>query len=165
MSDKARIQAVYNARGLIIVIFFFFSSRRRHTRWTGDWSSDVALPICAAGALGGRRGGDHPDGAEALLRLEQALGGGQDLHRVGGLGVLAVRAGVVEEILDGPVDALGLGLDPVEHVAAVGGWEGGGGADNAWTEPGFAWRSPTRGGLGTLRGSPIGIVAPEVHDA
>src|SRR6266487_4982234 len=24
---------------------FFFSSRRRHTRWTGDWSSDGALPI------------------------------------------------------------------------------------------------------------------------
>src|SRR6266487_5111580 len=23
------------------LIFFFFSSRRRHTRWTGDWSSDV----------------------------------------------------------------------------------------------------------------------------
>src|SRR5690348_18302810 len=22
-------------------ITFFFSSRRRHTRWTGDWSSDV----------------------------------------------------------------------------------------------------------------------------
>src|SRR5690348_17699299 len=22
-------------------VFFFFSSRRRHTRWTGDWSSDV----------------------------------------------------------------------------------------------------------------------------
>src|SRR6266581_1782609 len=22
-------------------IAFFFSSRRRHTRWTGDWSSDV----------------------------------------------------------------------------------------------------------------------------
>src|SRR5438876_12444781 len=21
--------------------FFFFSSRRRHTRWTGDWSSDL----------------------------------------------------------------------------------------------------------------------------
>src|SRR6266487_6226562 len=21
--------------------FFFFSSRRRHTRWTGDWTSDV----------------------------------------------------------------------------------------------------------------------------
>ena len=22
-------------------VFFFFSSRRRHTRWSGDWSSDV----------------------------------------------------------------------------------------------------------------------------
>src|SRR5690348_18420608 len=25
----------------MIYSFFFFSSRRRHTRWTGDWSSDV----------------------------------------------------------------------------------------------------------------------------
>src|SRR6266581_8697128 len=25
----------------VYVFFFFFSSRRRHTRWTGDWSSDV----------------------------------------------------------------------------------------------------------------------------
>src|SRR6266487_4566126 len=24
-----------------VLFFFFFSSRRRHTRWTGDWSSDV----------------------------------------------------------------------------------------------------------------------------
>src|SRR4051794_41963973 len=24
-----------------VSVFFFFSSRRRHTRWTGDWSSDV----------------------------------------------------------------------------------------------------------------------------
>src|SRR5690348_17991822 len=27
--------------GLCKFFFFFFSSRRRHTRWTGDWSSDV----------------------------------------------------------------------------------------------------------------------------
>src|SRR5690348_17808875 len=26
---------------LFLFYFFFFSSRRRHTRWTGDWSSDV----------------------------------------------------------------------------------------------------------------------------
>src|SRR5438876_5541258 len=26
---------------LCLILFFFFSSRRRHTRWTGDWSSDV----------------------------------------------------------------------------------------------------------------------------
>src|SRR5690348_12330896 len=24
-----------------VLLYFFFSSRRRHTRWTGDWSSDV----------------------------------------------------------------------------------------------------------------------------
>src|SRR5690348_18171795 len=26
---------------LFCFLVFFFSSRRRHTRWTGDWSSDV----------------------------------------------------------------------------------------------------------------------------
>src|SRR5690348_17641869 len=26
---------------IFFFFFFFFSSRRRHTRWTGDWSSDV----------------------------------------------------------------------------------------------------------------------------
>src|SRR6267154_4291007 len=29
------------SRSGVICWFFFFSSRRRHTRWTGDWSSDV----------------------------------------------------------------------------------------------------------------------------
>src|SRR5690348_9466887 len=32
----------------VFFFFFFFSSRRRHTRWTGDWSSDVCssdLPL------------------------------------------------------------------------------------------------------------------------
>src|SRR5438876_10145191 len=31
-----------------MVPVFFFSSRRRHTRWTGDWSSDVcSSDLCA----------------------------------------------------------------------------------------------------------------------
>src|SRR6266487_5941342 len=30
-------------------VFFFFSSRRRHTRWTGDWSSDVCSSDLAGG--------------------------------------------------------------------------------------------------------------------
>src|SRR5437762_4524795 len=33
-----------------VVFFFFFSSRRRHTRYIGDWSSDVCssdLPLSA----------------------------------------------------------------------------------------------------------------------
>src|SRR5690348_5982044 len=29
-----------------VVLEFFFSSRRRHTRWTGDWSSDVCSSAC-----------------------------------------------------------------------------------------------------------------------
>src|SRR5579863_10132886 len=40
---------------------FFFSSRRRHTRWTGDWSSDVcssdlALDVTGAVTLNGAGG-------------------------------------------------------------------------------------------------------------
>src|SRR4051794_41749826 len=32
------------------LILFFFSSRRRHTRWTGDWSSDVcSSDLCGKG--------------------------------------------------------------------------------------------------------------------
>src|SRR6267154_5232578 len=35
--------------------YFFFSSRRRHTRWTGDWSSDVCssdLGFCSQSLVG-----------------------------------------------------------------------------------------------------------------
>src|SRR5690348_18500391 len=35
---------------IIFFFFFFFSSRRRHTRWTGDWSSDV----CSSDLFGSR---------------------------------------------------------------------------------------------------------------
>src|SRR6266487_2077190 len=34
----------------LITFGFFFSSRRRHTRWTGDWSSDV----CSSDLIAGR---------------------------------------------------------------------------------------------------------------
>src|SRR5690348_17872324 len=49
---------------------FFFSSRRRHTRWTGDWSSDVCSSDLAA------RTPVHEDyfararGAVAMSRLD-----------------------------------------------------------------------------------------------
>src|SRR6266487_6207102 len=33
----------------LVFVFFFFSSRRRHTRWTGDWSSDVCSSDLATG--------------------------------------------------------------------------------------------------------------------
>ena len=31
----------YKTGGMVVVGVFFFSSRRRHTRYIGDWSSDV----------------------------------------------------------------------------------------------------------------------------
>src|SRR4051794_41359724 len=47
--------------------FFFFSSRRRHTRWTGDWSSDVCTSDLVGALCRGR--------ASALL---EHLGGRPD---------------------------------------------------------------------------------------
>src|SRR6267154_2831053 len=34
--------------------FFFLSSRRRHTRWTGDWSSEVCSSDLHRPSVGGR---------------------------------------------------------------------------------------------------------------
>src|SRR4051794_17295372 len=35
----------------LVHFFFFFSSRRRHTRWTGDWSSDVCSSDLCVGSI------------------------------------------------------------------------------------------------------------------
>src|SRR6266487_5269160 len=63
-----------------MLFFFFFSSRRRHTRWTGDWSSDVCssdLGLLAEdardvfrGQIGAVRGGD----AEVARHVLEAIG-------------------------------------------------------------------------------------------
>src|SRR5438876_11276006 len=60
-------------------IRFFFSSRRRHTRWTGDWSSDVCssdLEVLAAARvpLGGRE-----YLAPLLLRVDGAFHPGHEV--------------------------------------------------------------------------------------
>src|SRR6266487_5445987 len=77
----------------MLFLFFFFSSRRRHTRWTGDWSSDVcssdlgrlpflggAMQAVARGALlpvVAVNGLDHPKTAYAVgTGLEYQLGQG-----------------------------------------------------------------------------------------
>src|SRR5690348_17565477 len=49
-------------RVLLSFLFFFFSSRRRHTRWTGDWSSDV----CSSDL--------PPEGTEEVRHLVRAVG-------------------------------------------------------------------------------------------
>src|SRR5690348_17486203 len=53
--------------------FFFFSSRRRHTRWTGDWSSDVCSSDLESGPLRGRELAGVASGlAEALGAIHAA---------------------------------------------------------------------------------------------
>src|SRR5690348_18216620 len=54
---------------------FFFSSRRRHTRWTGDWSSDV----CSSDLLTAQQ--PHNNVVRVSLQaLAAVLGGCQSLH-------------------------------------------------------------------------------------
>src|SRR5437762_13748284 len=42
-------------RSVLILFFFFFSSRRRHTRYIGDWSSDVCSSDLAFVRINGVR--------------------------------------------------------------------------------------------------------------
>src|SRR5690348_18011138 len=52
---------------ILYLLFFFFSSRRRHTRWTGDWSSDVCssdlVRDVAVGEPEDQHGRDDGEGA------------------------------------------------------------------------------------------------------
>src|SRR5690348_17730635 len=104
---------------LIIFFFFFFSSRRRHTRWTGDWSSDV----CSSDLYGG--------GAGMVLRVDvvaaalDAAYGGAPAHPVVALtpkGRLLTQ-GVVEELAAEPALTIlssrfeGFDERVVEHLA------------------------------------------------
>src|SRR5437879_9982765 len=65
--------------GFFFLFFFFFSSRRRHTRYIGDWSSDV----CSS---------DLADGARVML---QAIGDGSDM-RIGAEVELVLRRYALE---------------------------------------------------------------------
>src|SRR5690348_17433184 len=74
--------------------FFFFSSRRRHTRWTGDWSSDV----CSSDL-----DWKTPEGMESLKR-ELRQPGPERIFHVGD----AFRAG--------------LSLDDVHELSKIDPW-------------------------------------------
>src|SRR6266487_5874591 len=49
-------------------VLFFFSSRRRHTRWTGDWSSDVCSSDLRVRETVERLGYQPNPAAQGLLR-------------------------------------------------------------------------------------------------
>src|SRR6266487_5629061 len=67
-------------KGVCVLGCFFFSSRRRHTRWTGDWSSDVcssdleeAKKLAALGYVGTprNRSGPLPDPRDEIGHLPE----------------------------------------------------------------------------------------------
>src|SRR5690348_18464402 len=68
-------------------ILFFFSSRRRHTRWTGDWSSDVcSSDLYALCLLKGDIGGvifDEQQGEGVCYAFQINLDGRSEERRVG----------------------------------------------------------------------------------
>src|SRR5690348_18467348 len=68
---------------------FFFSSRRRHTRWTGDWSSDVCSSDLRRYRRAGRRVGDQR--ADRLSRI------GRERRDVDERGDLGMGAGLSDD--------------------------------------------------------------------
>src|SRR5215210_9204238 len=79
-------------------IFFFFSSRRRHTRYIGDWSSDVCssdLPLEAAGTpppgAAARDAAELPAQASDRADRDRKRRAGVRIARLGALAVTSVR--------------------------------------------------------------------------
>src|SRR6266581_7950322 len=126
-------------------IIFFFSSRRRHTRWTGDWSSDV----CSSDLVG------HA-GAEARPAWGEAPGIPREhaIHGFHGVTIWAEHGDDTERVL---VDTLGFrplsedgttrrfavgdgGPGAIVDVRSVGGFVLG--AGGAGTVHHVAWRVP-----------------------
>src|SRR5438876_4559805 len=84
---------------MFCVCFFFFSSRRRHTRWTGDWSSDVCSsdlpsPSSLAPAIEDGDGllVDDPRDGRPALQDEEGPDGGAPVEIVRGLGLELMRS-------------------------------------------------------------------------
>src|SRR4051794_41813724 len=101
---------------LFCLIFFFFSSRRRHTRWTGDWSSDVCSSDLGEG--GGRglpphrvspETHRHPGGTTMTspLKIGRASCRERVEISVGAVSLKKKKKGVKEKVRVGPGDAEG----------------------------------------------------------
>src|SRR5690348_18342614 len=73
----------------MFVCFFFFSSRRRHTRWTGDWSSDVCSSDLNVQASMGKKPVNEDPIAANPANAADLLTGGNDFNCTSLMGFFA----------------------------------------------------------------------------
>src|SRR5437879_7629301 len=115
---------------LFFLLIFFFSSRRRHTRYIGDWSSDVCSSDLNAGKkkvvleLGGNAGVIVHSDADVSYAAERCVAGG---FGYAGQTCISVQRILVERSAYGKfTDALLAGVkklkmgDPLEETTDVG---------------------------------------------
>src|SRR5690348_11322363 len=101
------------------LFMFFFSSRRRHTRWTGDWSSDVcSSDLQASGWMISSRYGwrDDPQGGGAEFH------DGLDLANPNGTCPFGYHCGA-PSIFDGTVQYVGWDVTASGDPSKTGGGE------------------------------------------
>src|SRR5437764_14777269 len=91
------------------MLVFFFSSRRRHTRYIGDWSSDVCSSdlSCARREAASSPGGDVTSPGRGLLRAPSQIGRASCRERVW---ISAVAAALKKERIKQRVQARTVGI-------------------------------------------------------
>src|SRR5690348_728481 len=92
-------------RNLVCPCLFFFSSRRRHTRWTGDWSSDVCssdLSMSAFTFATSPFRPPSPRSVESIIRTSSRISTSSDSARLSG--VPCIGRGAMRLLLPGLVD-------------------------------------------------------------
>src|SRR6266487_6760069 len=93
------------------MFFFFFSSRRRHTRWTGDWSSDVCSSDLRTGTALEVNGSPHrldlsDEHARLAARCGVLLAFGSDSHGPGHLANMRFAVATAQRGWVGPQQVL-----------------------------------------------------------
>src|SRR6267154_904182 len=99
-----------------VIFFFFFSSRRRHTRWTGDWSSDVCSSDLASG-----QGGTAAGLADALFPLDGVVAPTFSAYEIAAsflLPFVAIRAVAGDRVSGALKLELQQGMTPLSMVGA-----------------------------------------------
>src|SRR6267154_4044006 len=78
-------------------MIFFFSSRGRHTRWTGDWSSDVCSSDLESEVRAEVNGLVVAEGQRSLGAGARLLAAAENWARKHGCKNMSVRSNVIRE--------------------------------------------------------------------